>query len=465
MIEWLEMPASKAELIVVGGGLAGSEAAWQAAQRGLHVALYEMRPAMKTGAHVTNSLAELVCSNSLGSNLHDRASGLLKNELRRMDSLLMRVAEETALPAGGALAVDREGFAAEVTRLIEGHPNIELLREEMPEIPHGLTIIASGPLTSSKLSRAIAQLSGEQHLYFFDAISPIVSRDSINMDIAFRASRYGRGDEEQGDYINCPLTKEEYELFVDALLSAERIELRDFELELKSGVRTGLHEYFEGCLPVEVIAERGRASLAFGPMRPIGLRDPRTGKRPHAVLQLRQDNLAGTLYNLVGFQTNLKFTEQKRVFRMVPGLEKAQFERYGQMHRNTFIHSPKLLNPTLQFRQREDLFFAGQITGVEGYVGNIATGLLAGVNAANLYHGLSLLELPKTTMLGALCHYVTHASASDFQPMKANFGILPPLENGARLGRRFRAQAYSQRGLQDLDTYLSKIDVMQPAVI
>lgn len=459
------MAQKRADLTVVGGGLAGSEAAWQAAERGLQVSLYEMRPQLQTGAHVTQDLAELVCSNSLGSDLPDRASGLLKNELRRLNSLLLRVAEETAVPAGGALAVDREGFAAEVTRRIEAHPNIELVREEMPEIPAGLAIIASGPLTSSKLSAAIAQLTGEQHLYFFDAISPIVSLDSVNMDIAYRASRYGRGDEELGDYINCPFTKEEYEAFVDALLSAERIELREFEHQLKDGVRAGLHEFFEGCLPVEIIAERGGESLAFGPMRPIGLRDPRTGRRPHAVLQLRQDDLAGTLYNLVGFQTNLKFPDQKRVFRMAPGLENANFERYGQMHRNTFIHSPKLLHPTLQFRKRSDLFFAGQITGVEGYVGNVATGLLAGLNAARLPTGDPLLELPATTMLGALCHYVTHASESDFQPMKANFGILPPLVNAERIGRRNRARAYAERSLQDLENYLQLIETREPAVV
>ncbi len=458
------MSTKKPDLIVIGGGLAGSEAAWQAAERGLRVALYEMRPQLQTGAHVSNQLAELVCSNSLGSDLPDRASGLLKNELRRLDSLLLRVAEETALPAGGALAVDREGFASEVTRRIEAHRNIELIRAEMPEIPDGLCIIASGPLTSSSLSRAIAKLSGEQHLYFFDAISPIVSLDSINMDIAFRASRYGRGDEEAGDYINCPMTKEEYEAFVTALLAAERIELRSFETQLQDGVRAGVHEFFEGCLPVEVIAERGDRALAFGPMRPVGLRDPRSGQRPYAVLQLRQDNLAGTLYNLVGFQTNLKFPEQKRVFQMIPGLENARFERYGQMHRNTFIHSPKLLNPTLQYRQREDLFFAGQITGVEGYVGNIATGLLAGHNAARLHHQLPLLELPPTTMLGALCHYVTHADEADFQPMKANFGILPPLPDAERMGRRGRAQANAARALQDLDTYLAQMETFELAV-
>ena len=326
------------ELNIIGGGLAGSEAAWQAAQSGLKVKLFEMRPSMPTGAHLGSDLAELVCSNSLGSNLPDRASGVLKNDLRQLSSLLLECAEATALPAGAALAVDREAFAQKVTEKIESHLNIQLIREEVKEIPETPTIIASGPLTSESLSRSIASLSGEEHLFFFDAIAPIVHADSINMEIAFRASRYGTGEQDEGDYINCPLSKDEYYAFVGALQNAERIELRSFEDAILSGVKAGA--FFEGCLPVEVIAGRGEDSLAYGPMRPVGLRDPRTGKRPHAVVQLRQDNLAGSLYNLVGFQTNLKFPEQKRVLRMIPGLEKAEFERYGQMHRNTFIASP-----------------------------------------------------------------------------------------------------------------------------
>ena len=441
---------SNPDLMIVGGGLAGSEAAWQAAERGLQVHLYEMRPNVETGAHVTGHLAELVCSNSLGSNLPDRASGLLKEEIRRMGSLLMRLADETALPAGGALAVDREAFAARVTAVLESHPQITLIREEMPDIPPTPTIIASGPLTSTRLSQAIAVLSGTEHLYFFDAISPIVTLESINFETAFRASRYGRGDEDEGDYINCPFTKEEYETFVEVMKLAERIELKTFERDMESGVKAGMHTFFEGCLPVEILAGRGRDALAFGPMRPVGLTDPRTGKRPYAVVQLRQDNLAGSLYNLVGFQTNLKFPEQRRVFRLIPGLETAEFARYGQMHRNTFIYSPALLRPTLQFHNRDDLFFAGQITGVEGYAGNIATGLLAGMNAARLIQGQLPLELPPTTMLGALCHYVTHASAADFQPMKANFGILPPLETPKKLGKRDRYAAYAKRALETL---------------
>lgn len=443
------------DLLVIGGGLAGSEAAYQAAQRGLNVRLYEMRPFVQTGAHQTHDLAELVCSNSLGSNLPDRASGVLKNELRVLGSMLLECAETASLPAGGALAVDRELFARLVTERIENHPKIEIVREEIREVPGSLAIIASGPLTSPDLSQSIATLSGEEHLFFFDAIAPVIHADSIDMNIAFRASRYGTGEQEEGDYINCPFTKAEYYTFVEALLQAERIELRAFEEAIKSGVKAG--HFFEGCLPVEIIAERGIDSLAFGPMRPVGLKDPRTGRRPYAVVQLRQDNLAGSLYNLVGFQTNLKYPEQKRVFHLIPGLENAEFMRYGQMHRNTFIASPNLLRPTLQHITRDDLFFAGQITGVEGYMGNIATGLLAGLNAARLFHHEDPITLPETTMLGALCHYVTHADLKDFQPMKANFGILPPLDITSKIGKRERGKAYAERALGDLQLTLNRI--------
>ena len=442
------------ELNIIGGGLAGSEAAWQVAQSGLKVKLFEMRPSMPTGAHLGSDLAELVCSNSLGSNLPDRASGVLKNDLRQLSSLLLECAEATALPAGAALAVDREAFAQKVTEKIQSHPNIQLIREEVKEIPETPTIIASGPLTSESLSRSIASLSGEEHLFFFDAIAPIVHADSINMEIAFRASRYGTGEQDEGDYINCPLSKDEYYAYVGALQNAERIELRSFEDAILSGVKAGA--FFEGCLPVEVIAGRGEDSLAYGPMRPVGLRDPRTGKRPYAVVQLRQDNLAGSLYNLVGFQTNLKFPEQKRVLRMIPGLEKAEFERYGQMHRNTFIASPKLLRPTLQHITRDDLFFAGQITGVEGYMGNIATGMLAGINASRLLQNKTPFTLPNETMLGALCHYITHADLKDFQPMKANFGILPPLTLEKRVGKRERGQLYADRAANSLKFFLDE---------
>jgi methylenetetrahydrofolate--tRNA-(uracil-5-)-methyltransferase len=442
------------ELIVIGGGLAGSEAAWQAAEHGLDVQLIEMRPTIPTGAHVTGDLAELVCSNSLGSNLPDRASGLLKNELRHLGSMLLECAETAALPAGAALAVDRGLFAHLVSDRIEKHPRIRIIRSEATEIPSAPAVIASGPLTSARLARSLAWFNGKDHLYFFDAIAPIVEAGSINMEVAFRASRYGTGEQDEGDYINCPFTKEEYDAFVSALQSAERIELRAFEEEIRRGVKAGT--FFEGCLPVEVIAERGANSLAFGPMRPMGLFDPHSNRRPHAVVQLRQDNLAGNLFNLVGFQTNLKFPEQKRVFRLIPGLENAEFSRYGQMHRNTFIASPRVLRPTLQHKKRDDLFFAGQITGVEGYMGNIATGLLAGQNVARVLHGQPAVELPQTTMLGALCYYVTHADMHDFQPMKANFGILPPLETSKRLTGRDRARAHAERAITDLENYLAQ---------
>ena len=451
MVQYLQMP----DLIVIGGGLAGCEASLQAAQRGLKVRLYEMRPNVSTGAHHSADLAELVCSNSLGSNLPDRASGALKNEMRAIGSILLECAQEASLPAGAALAVDRERFAQLVTQRVRSHPNIEIVREEIKEIPSTPTVIASGPLTSQRLAQSIAALSGEDHLFFFDAIAPIVMADTINMSVAFRASRYGKNSDEQdeGDYINCPFTKDEYYPFVEALLSAERIELRSFEEAIRSGIKAG--HFFEGCLPVEIIAERGKDSLAYGPMRPVGLKDPRTGKRPYAVVQLRQDNLAGSLYNLVGFQTNLKFPEQMRVLRLIPGLENAEFAQYGQMHRNTFIASPKLLRPTLQYKGRDDLFFAGQITGVEGYAGNIATGLLAGMNAARLLQGQTPFTLPQTTMIGSLCHYITHADMKDFQPMKANFGILPPLEGGQRLNKRERVKAYAERSLQTLENFFT----------
>lgn len=442
--------------MVIGGGLAGSEAAWQAAQAGLTVQLYEMRPFHTTGAHVSNYLAEVVCSNSFGSRVLNRPSGLLKEEIRYLGSKLLEIAEACAVPAGDALAVDRQAFARLVTEAVENHPNIEVIRAEKTDIPDTPVIIASGPLTSPSLSAAIGKITGQSHLFFFDAIAPIVAYESIDLNTAYRGSRYGRSEFNDGDYINCPMTGEEYEIFIDALLSAERIKLKEFEIELEAGVRAGVHAFFEGCLPVEIMARRGKEALAFGPMRPVGLTDPRTGRRPYAVVQLRQDNTSGSLYNIVGFQTNLTFPEQKRVFRLIPGLENAQFERFGQMHRNTFIFSPDLLMPTLQFKARSDLFFAGQITGVEGYVGNIATGLLAGLNAAALIQGRNLIDLPVTTMLGALCHYISHASAKDFQPMKANYGLLPPLENlpSRKIGRREKNQLHSNRAMLDLDKYV-----------
>jgi methylenetetrahydrofolate--tRNA-(uracil-5-)-methyltransferase len=331
-----------------------------------------------------------------------------------------------------------------------------LIREKIDDIPDTPTIIASGPLTSPGLSEKISRLSGSEHLFFYDAISPIVTRDSINMEIAFRASRYGDGALQDGDYINCPLNEDQYNRFVENLGEAERIEIKDFERDIEGGVKAGYSHFFEGCLPVEIIARRGRQSMAFGPLRPVGLTDPKTGRRPYAVVQLRQDNLAGDLFNLVGFQTNLKFQEQKRVFRMIPGLENADIIRYGQMHRNTFIASPKLLFPTLQFKSRQDLFFAGQITGVEGYLGNIATGLLAGINAARILKHEPPLELPSTTMLGALCNYICSAALKDFQPMKANLGILQPLTAKIK-NKSDRAKAYAERSTRDLDDYLTTI--------
>ncbi|MGQ9489760.1 MAG: methylenetetrahydrofolate--tRNA-(uracil(54)-C(5))-methyltransferase (FADH(2)-oxidizing) TrmFO [Anaerolineae bacterium] len=437
------------EVIVVGAGLAGSEAAWQAAEAGAHVTLYEMRPQRATPAHRTGWFAELVCSNSLGSDLPDRALGLLKNELRALGSLIIRCADAHAVPAGGALAVDREGFSRAVTAAIEGHPRITVCRQEVTEIPHGApTVIATGPLTSEPLAAAIRRLAGQDYLYFFDAMAPIVTLESINLQKVFRQSRYEKGTSassypEKGDYINCPLTRDEYFAFVEAVKAAEKIARHDFEQE------DAMRRYFEGCLPIEVLAARDPMALAFGPMRPVGLRDPRTGRRPFAVVQLRQDNAAGTLYNLVGFQTNIKWSDQERVLRMIPGLEEAEFVRFGQMHRNTFINSPRLLRPTLQWHDRPDLFFAGQITGTEGYVGSTAGGLLAGLNAARAACGLPPVCLPPTTMIGALFHYITHADPDTFQPMKANFGLLPPLDPPVH-DKRQRNAAYAARALADL---------------
>jgi methylenetetrahydrofolate--tRNA-(uracil-5-)-methyltransferase len=447
------------DLSVIGGGLAGTEAAWQAARSGLKVRLYEMRPFLSTGAHKTSNLAELVCSNSLGSSLPDRASGVLKNELRLMGSLLLECAEVTAVPAGTALAVDRDAFSILVTERIMTNPNIELVRKEVSAIPSEPVIIASGPLTSNRLSASIASFTGENQLYFYDAIAPIITEDSIDMDIAFRASRYGAGEKENGDYINCPFTREEYDQFVITLINADRIRLRDFETRIESGVKAGADTFFEGCLPVEILARRGGRALSFGPMRPTGLADPRSGQRPYALVQLRQDNLAGSLFNLVGFQTNLTYSEQKRVFRTIPGLENAEFVRFGQMHRNTYLEAPKILLPTLQHRRRSDLFFAGQITGVEGYMGNIGTGLLAGINAVRLLRGLNPFSLPRTTILGSLCDYISNSENKNFQPMKANFGLLPPIDSNLHLGKRDRARLFSERAISDLSSCLSEIQM------
>ena len=436
---------------IIGGGLAGSEAAWQIAERGGRVDLFEMRPVRGTEAHVSDRLAELVCSNSMGSTLPDRALGILKNELLRMGSLVIRTAYKHALPAGAALAVSREEFAEEITGRIGSHPNITVHRQEVTEIPAGPVIIATGPLTSSALTAQIQALTGQQHLYFYDAMAPIVVADSIDMTVAFRQSRYDRESElggDEGDYINCPLNKEEYARFVEAVLAAPKTELKGADKELE--------RYFEGCMPIEALAARGEKSLAFGPMRPVGLRDPRTGRRPWAAVQLRQDNVAGTLYNMVGFQTNMKWGAQEQVLRLIPGLEHAEFERLGQMHRNTFINSPTLLHPTLQFKTRDNLFFAGQITGTEGYVGSTMGGLVAGVNLMRLLRNEPRLELPRTTMMGALLYYITHAEPATFQPMKAAMGLLPDLDDPVR-NKRARYATYAERAQADLEAYLEEV--------
>lgn len=440
-------------LIVIGGGLSGCEAAWQAAERGIHVKLFEMRPKRNTEAHITSNLAELVCSNSFGSKLPNRASGILKEELRFLNSLLLNCAETTALPAGSALAVDRQAFSELVTQRIQTHPNIEVIREEVSSLPLTPAIVASGPLTPEALSLSIEGITEHKGLYFYDAVAPIISLDSIDERYTFRGSRYSCGEQSEGDYINCPLSKDQYYIFVNSLQNAKRKPIREFETSIHQGVNAGHRMYFESCLPIEVIAERSKDALSFGPLRPIGLIDPRTGKRPFAVIQLRQDNLAGSLYNIVGFQTNLLYSEQKRIFSLIPGLENAEFIRFGQMHRNSFIASPILLDPTLQLRNNSNIFFAGQITGIEGYMGNIATGLLAGINSSQLLHDNLLIELPQTTMIGALIYYITHAESTTFQPMKANIGILPPV-NSSQPGKRAYATECAKRAQGDLEEFI-----------
>ncbi len=414
-----------AEIIIIGGGLAGCEAAWQAAEFGHHVQLFEMRPGKMTEAHTTDGLSELVCSNSLGSQLITRASGLLFNELKSLDSLLVDCAEQTQLPAGGALAVDRDKFSDLVSQKIFNHPNITVTRQEVVNLPQDPVIIASGPLTSNLLSQNLKIFTGEDNLFFYDALAPIITRESINLNHAFFGSRYERGTTQEGDYLNCPLTCDQYELFINELLGAKRNSLSDFETRIDNGVKAGKGEYFEGCLPIEILAGRSPMSLAYGPMRPVGLIDPATGKRPYAVLQLRQDNIAGSLYNLVGFQTNLLYSEQKRVLGIIPALERAEFMRFGQMHRNTYISSPNLLNSTLGFKNNKTIYAAGQITGIEGYLGNIASGFVAGVNLSRVLDNQEPISFPTTTMIGALCHYISNADVLHFQPMKANFGLLP----------------------------------------
>jgi methylenetetrahydrofolate--tRNA-(uracil-5-)-methyltransferase len=448
-------------VVVIGGGLAGCEAAWQAARSGVQVTLYEMRPSRMTPAHRTDRLAELVCSNSLGSSLANRALGLLKNELRRIGSLTIACADATSLPAGEALAVGRDAFSQAVTSAIQAEPGITVIREEVARIPvDSVVVVASGPLTSPALAEEIGQLAGQGHLSFFDAMAPVVAAHSVDMDIAFRASRHrgrrGEGEspqsESSADYINCPLSRDEYYAFVAAVNSAEKSPLRDFEHD------DAAMRYFEGCLPIEVLAARNADALAYGPMRPVGIVDPRTGRRPYAVVQLRQDDLAGTLYNMVGFQTSICWKDQQKVLRMIPGLQQAEFVRLGQMHRNTFINSPTLLRPTLQWNTRDNLFFAGQLTGTEGYVGSIAGGLLAGINAARINQGRTPVALPPTTMMGALVHYITHADPKIFQPMKANFGLLPDLEWTVR-DKQERHSAYAARALADLEAAIRAFDL------
>ncbi|MBA2848280.1 methylenetetrahydrofolate--tRNA-(uracil-5-)-methyltransferase [Thermosulfuriphilus ammonigenes] len=436
------------KVVIVGGGLAGSEAAWQLARRGVPVRLYEMRPLRLTPAHKTGFLAELVCSNSLRSAELTSAVGLLKEEMRLLGSLIMEAALATRVPAGKALAVDRDRFAAFVTERLAAHPLIEIIREEVREIPpEEVVIIATGPLTSESLAAALKEITGEEYLYFYDAIAPIVYADSLNMSVIFRASRYDEKGE--GDYLNCPLTEREYYRFVEELLAAEKVPLKEFEDP----------RYFEGCLPIEVMAERGPDTLRFGPMKPVGLKDPRTGQEPFAVVQLRAENREKTLYNLVGFQTKLTWPEQRRVFRLIPGLEEAEFARYGSIHRNTFICAPRIISPTLEIRKRSGLFLAGQLSGVEGYVESTAMGLLAGINAARLARGRPLVTPPPTTAHGALVNHITSADPRHFQPMNINWGLFPRLAR--RLPKRERGKHYSRRALEDLTRWLKETGLLE----
>jgi methylenetetrahydrofolate--tRNA-(uracil-5-)-methyltransferase len=455
---------------VIGGGLAGSEAAWQAAALGVQVVLHEMRPVRATAVHKTDRLAELVCSNSLRGDKLDNAVGLLKEEMRRLGSLVLRAADQHRVPAGAALAVDRDRFSQAITDAIQSHPLITLVRDEMPRMPRDPAmyplIIATGPLTSDTLSQDIAALVGAEHLYFYDAISPIVLAETLDMSKVFRASRWGRSlrrggssdqpavacgvDDGDGDYLNCPLTEEEYGRFYDALASAESATVHDFDKE----------KFFEGCLPIEVMAHRGRDTLRFGPMKPVGLVDPRSGRTPYAVVQLRQDNIAGDHFSLVGFQTQLKWGEQARVLSLIPGLEHAEFVRFGMVHRNTYINGPTVLRETWQTRLRPDLFFAGQISGVEGYVESAASGLIAGRNAAAIARGEEPRVPPRTTAIGALAYYVSHADPRSYQPTNITFGIMPPPDApaaGRRLKRDERKTATSERALRALDDWLSGV--------
>lgn len=425
---------------VIGAGLAGSEAAWQLANRGVRVKLYEMRPVKQTPAHHTDKFAELVCSNSLRANNLTNAVGVIKEEMRRLDSLIIQSADRCAVPAGGALAVDRHEFSANVTEQIRNHPNIEVINEEVTKLPEGITIIASGPLTSPALADEIRQLTGEDYLYFYDAAAPIVESDSIDMDKVYLKSRYDKGD---AAYLNCPMNAEEFDRFYQALIIAEVAPLKDFEEEM----------YFEGCMPIEVMAKRGAKTMLFGPLKPVGLEDPKTGKEPTAVIQLRQDNAAGSLYNLVGFQTHLKWGAQKEVLQLIPGLENVEIIRYGVMHRNTFINSPRVLNCTYQLKSQPTIFFAGQMTGVEGYVESAASGLIAGINAAHLAKGGKPIRFPRETALGSMSRYITEADPKNFQPMNINFGLFPELGRRVRI-KSERAEKYARRALTTLQEFM-----------
>ncbi|MBN8207465.1 FADH(2)-oxidizing methylenetetrahydrofolate--tRNA-(uracil(54)-C(5))-methyltransferase TrmFO [Bacillus sp. NTK071] len=428
---------------VIGAGLAGSEAAWQLAKRGVDVHLYEMRPKKQTPAHHTDKFAELVCSNSLRANTLTNAVGVLKEEMRKMDSVIIKSADECAVPAGGALAVDRHEFAAKVTENVKNHPNVTVFSEECTKIPDGPTIIATGPLTSKDLSDQLKALSGEEYLYFYDAAAPIIETESIDMDKVYKKSRYDKGE---AAYLNCPMTEEEFNTFYEALISAETVPLKEFEKEI----------FFEGCMPIEVMAQRGQKTMTFGPLKPVGLEDPRTGKRPYAVVQLRQDNASGTLYNIVGFQTHLKWGPQKEVIRLIPGLENADIVRYGVMHRNTFINSPNLLRATYQYKERDNLFFAGQMTGVEGYVESAASGLIAGFNAARYMNGEEPVVFPEETALGSLANYITTANPDNFQPMNANFGLFPPLETRIK-SKKERNETIANRALETIQNFVKRL--------
>lgn len=431
------MPDNKV-IKVIGAGLAGCEAAWQLAQKGYSVQLYEMRPQKGSPAHQSENFAELVCSNSLKSDRPDNASGLLKLEMRRLGSLLLPMADGCRVPAGGALAVDRDAFSQSVTKALAQHPNVQIIREEVTQIPEGPVIIATGPLTSDALSEAISQLVGREMLSFFDAAAPIVTAESLDDTKVFRASRHGQGD----DYLNCAMNKEEYEAFYQALVTAQAVQLHGFEND----------KVFEGCMPVEVMASRGFDALRYGPMRPIGLTDPRTGRRPFAVVQLRQENAAGTLYNLVGFQTHLKFGEQKRVFGLIPGLENAEYARYGVMHRNTFLRAPGLLSPHFGMRAQPRIAFAGQMTGVEGYMESAASGIIAARGMMAHLEGRSLTTLPPETMIGALCAHVSNDFTRDYQPMNSNFGIIPALPDAPK-DKKQRYARLTERGLAMLEQW------------